>query len=181
MCVSTGLVVGVGRPEVHARHFFPIHPTWLSSLHQGASLPCCAGKLQGFGFVQFATPAAVEAALRMSGAALMGRELTVDAASAYGGGGAPPTVTGEPVEGCWFCLSNPNADVNLVASIGARKTLLRHQCSCMLFGFLDLSVLGRESCCNEANCKKTGKVEKLVLSHQLSISRDEPCCLDLLP
>ena len=23
------------------------------------------------------------------------------------------------MEGCWFCLSNPNADVHLVASIGA--------------------------------------------------------------
>ena len=87
----------------------------------------CAGKLQGFGFVQFATPAAVEAALRMSGAALMGRELTVDAASADGGGGGPPIATGEPVEGCWFCLSNPNADVNLVASIGARGLCEREQ------------------------------------------------------
>ena len=29
--------------------------------------------------------------------------------------------TGTPVEGCWFCLSNPNADVNLVASIGALR------------------------------------------------------------
>ena len=58
----------------------------------------------------------------MSGSALMGRELTVDAASAEGGVGAP-AATGEPVGGCWFCLSNPNADVNLVASIGAHRLL----------------------------------------------------------
>jgi len=45
----------------------------------------------------------------------MGRELTVDVATAADGGKAP---TGTPVEGCWFCLSNPNADVNLLASIG---------------------------------------------------------------
>lgn len=99
--------------------------------------PCCAGKLQGFGFIQFATPASVEAALRMSGAALMGRELTVDAASAEGGGGAL-AATGEPVEGCWFCLSNPNADVNLVASIGAHRRPSRHQCSCLLLNCWDL-------------------------------------------
>jgi len=79
-----------------------------------------AGKLHGFGFVQFDSAAGAEAALRLHGSSLMGRELTVDAASAdTSGPGAP--VTGEPVEGCWFCLSNPNADVNLVASIGAPR------------------------------------------------------------
>ena len=60
----------------------------------------------------------MQRALKLHGAELMGRELYVDAAvnkpaDALG-------MSGKPVEGCWFCLSNPNADVNLIASIGAR-------------------------------------------------------------
>ena len=77
---------------------------------------CCAGKLHGYGFVQFETQAAAEQACQLHGSDFMGRQLTVDVATAAEGGKAP---TGTPVEGCWFCLSNPNADVNLVASIGA--------------------------------------------------------------
>ena len=76
----------------------------------------CAGKLHGYGFVQFQTQEAAEKACQLHGSDFMGRELTVDVATAADGGKAP---TGTPVEGCWFCLSNPNADVNLVASIGA--------------------------------------------------------------
>ncbi len=75
----------------------------------------CAGKLHGYGFVQFQTQEAAEKACQLHGSDFMGRELTVDVATAADGGKAP---TGTPVEGCWFCLSNPNADVNLVASIG---------------------------------------------------------------
>ena len=74
-----------------------------------------AGKLHGYGFVQFQTQEAAEKACQLHGSDFMGRELTVDVATAADGGKAP---TGTPVEGCWFCLSNPNADVNLVASIG---------------------------------------------------------------
>ena len=77
---------------------------------------CCAGKLHGYGFVQFGTQDAAEQACQLHGSDFMGRQLTVDVATAAEGGKAP---TGTPVEGCWFCLSNPNADVNLVASIGA--------------------------------------------------------------
>ncbi len=76
---------------------------------------CCAGKLHGYGFVQFHTLDAAEKACQLHGSDFMGRELTVDVATAADGAKAP---TGLPVEGCWFCLSNPNADVNLVASIG---------------------------------------------------------------
>ena len=68
----------------------------------------CAGKLHGYGFVQFHTQDAAEKACQLHGSDLMGRELTVDVATAADGGKAP---TGLPVEGCWFCLSNPNADV----------------------------------------------------------------------
>ncbi|CAK0784495.1 hypothetical protein CVIRNUC_007699 [Coccomyxa viridis] len=73
------------------------------------------GKLHGYGFVQFETQAAAEQACQLHGSDFMGRQLTVDVATAVEGSKAP---TGTPVEGCWFCLSNPNADVNLVASIG---------------------------------------------------------------
>ena len=75
-----------------------------------------AGKLNGFGHIQFETEEAVQRALKLHGSELMGRELFIDAAS-----NRPPEAalgTGKPVEGCWFCLSNPNADVNLIASIG---------------------------------------------------------------
>lgn len=65
--------------------------------------------------MQFQAPEAAEKACQLHGADFMGRELTVDVATAADGG---KPVTGTPVEGCWFCLSNPNADVNLVASIG---------------------------------------------------------------
>ena len=30
----------------------------------------------------------------------------------------PVIEPGKPVEGCWFCLSNPDADVDLIVSIG---------------------------------------------------------------
>ncbi len=75
------------------------------------------GRLNGFGHVQFDTEEAVQRAIKLHGADLLGRELFVDAAS-----NRPPEAalgTGKPVEGCWFCLSNPTADVNLIASIGA--------------------------------------------------------------
>ncbi|KAK9811513.1 hypothetical protein WJX72_005124 [[Myrmecia] bisecta] len=74
------------------------------------------GKLNGFGFIQFATASAVERACQLSGQELMGRELYIDTATATASDRQP--VIGKPVEGCWFCLSNPNADTSLVASIG---------------------------------------------------------------
>ncbi len=83
------------------------------------ALPPVAGRLNGFGHVQFDTEEAVQRAIKLHGADLLGRELFVDAAS-----NRPPEAalgTGKPVEGCWFCLSNPTADVNLIASIGAQE------------------------------------------------------------
>jgi RNA recognition motif-containing protein len=79
-----------------------------------------AGKLNGFGFVQFEAEAgAARACQLLHGADFMGRELTVDGATAAKSG-SQQAPAGQPVEGCWFCLSNPKADVNLVASIGDR-------------------------------------------------------------
>ena len=51
---------------------------------------------------------------------LLGRELEVDAANS---GAAGAAMAARPVEGCWFCLSNPNADVELVASVGEESYL----------------------------------------------------------
>lgn len=63
--------------------------------------------------MQFESEEAAAKACQLHGTEFMGRELTVDVSTS--GARAP---SGMPVEGCWFCLSNPNADVNLVASIG---------------------------------------------------------------
>ena len=89
-------------------------------LLSGRRWPCVlrAGKLNGFGFVQFeGEEGAARACQLLHGADFMGRELTVDAATAAKSG-SQQAPNGQPVEGCWFCLSNPKADVNLVASIG---------------------------------------------------------------
>ena len=91
---------------------------WVVKAEAQTGRLCCAGKLHGYGFVQFETQAGAEQACQLHGSDFMGRQLTVDVATAAEGGKAP---TGTPVEGCWFCLSNPDADVNLVASIGALR------------------------------------------------------------
>lgn len=49
-------------------------------------------------------------------AELMGRTLHIDAATSDA---EAKSKAAKPVDGCWFCLSNPNADVELVASVGA--------------------------------------------------------------
>lgn len=85
---------------------------------------CIVGKLHGYGFVQFETEQAAERACQLHGTDFMGRELTIDVSTS--GARAP---SGKPVEGCWFCLSNPNANVNLVASIG-KPPCLPCCCAC---------------------------------------------------
>jgi len=83
------------------------------------------GRPRGFGHVEFDSPAALPAALALSGGVIAGREVTVEAAASDGGGGeakarrgeAPVCPPGKPMAGCWFCLSN-DKDTHLVASIG---------------------------------------------------------------
>lgn len=79
------------------------------------------GKLNTFCHVQFATKEAMESACQLNGVELMGRELYIAPAREE----KPKEKGGEavPVEGCWFCLSNPNADVQLVASINEESYL----------------------------------------------------------
>ena len=101
--------------ELYAAWQLPVLRMYVITIQCVNAQCICAGKLHGYGFVQFQTQEAAEKACQLHGSDFMGRELTVDVATAADGGKAP---TGTPVEGCWFCLSNPNADVNLVASIG---------------------------------------------------------------
>lgn len=71
------------------------------------------GKLNTFCHVQFSTKEEMERACQMNEQELMGRQLFIEPASAQG-----RKKDAAPVEGCWFCLSNPNADVHLVCSVG---------------------------------------------------------------
>ncbi|KAL0053002.1 hypothetical protein WJX82_011315 [Trebouxia sp. C0006] len=74
------------------------------------------GRPKGYCHVQFTIDSAVERACRLSGALLLDREVYIDSAA----NGSRPIAPepGKPVEGCWFCLSNPSADTDLVVSIG---------------------------------------------------------------
>lgn len=55
-------------------------------------------------------------ACQMNGMKLMGRDVGVDMAK--GGAGSRDV---KPVDGCWFCLSNPNCSSWLVVSIGQAR------------------------------------------------------------
>ncbi|KAL0037433.1 hypothetical protein WJX79_008053 [Trebouxia sp. C0005] len=74
------------------------------------------GRPKGYCHVQFTIDSAVERACRLSGALLLDREVYIDSAA----NGSRPIAPepGKPVEGCWFCLSNPTADTDLIVSIG---------------------------------------------------------------
>lgn len=54
----------------------------------------------------------MERACQLNGSEFMGRTLEIDASTAR------RRTDGRPVDGCWFCLSNADADVDLVASVG---------------------------------------------------------------
>lgn len=75
------------------------------------------GRPNSFAYVQFDTEDAAERVLNRSGDELMGRpiELSLSASAVEAGG-----KLGKPVEGCWFCLSNVGADIDLVVSVGAK-------------------------------------------------------------
>lgn len=73
------------------------------------------GKLNTFCHVQFAMQESMEKACQLNGTELMGRPLYIEPAREDTRTDASKDVL--PVAGCWFCLSNPNADVQLVASV----------------------------------------------------------------
>lgn len=74
------------------------------------------GKLNSFCHIQFDAREGMERACQLNGTDLMGRELFIEPASTETRERRPHQA--KPVDGCWFCLSNPNADINLVASVG---------------------------------------------------------------
>lgn len=73
------------------------------------------GNPHSYAFVQFDSIDQATAACKLNGEAMMGRELFIDAATS---GARPQERYGKPVDTCWFCLSSPQVDVNLVASVG---------------------------------------------------------------
>jgi len=70
------------------------------------------GKLNTYCHVQFNTKEEMEKACQLNETELMGRQLFIEPAAAEN------RKKVAPVDGCWFCLSNSNADVNLVCSVG---------------------------------------------------------------
>ena len=77
-----------------------------------------AGKLNGWGFVQFASQEAAERACQLEDVNFMGRDLFIGPA----GQKAEDRPSGEPVQGCWFCLSSQTADTSLIVSIGTPQS-----------------------------------------------------------
>ena len=75
-----------------------------------------AGKPNTYAFVQFKSIEAAERACELADANMMGRQLRLDSVRKQQ---AAPS--GDPVQGCWFCLSSEKADVNLIVSIGLAK------------------------------------------------------------
>lgn len=71
------------------------------------------GKLNTYCHIQFSTKEEMDKACQLNEQELMGRQLFIEPAAMQ-----KRKRDAAPVEGCWFCLSNPNADVNLVCSIG---------------------------------------------------------------
>jgi diadenosine tetraphosphate (Ap4A) HIT family hydrolase len=74
------------------------------------------GKLNSYCHVQFDTKEAMERSCQLNGSEFMGRQIYIEPASTEERPTAARQV--QPVQGCWFCLSNPNADTALVASVG---------------------------------------------------------------
>ena len=64
--------------------------------------------------MQFKSIEAVERACEMRDTNMMGREVRIDSVRRK----EEAAPSGDPVQGCWFCLSSDKADVNLIISIG---------------------------------------------------------------
>lgn len=72
------------------------------------------GKLNSYCHIQFENIEGMEKACHLHGTVFMGRTLTVEPASTF----EEKRNTHQPNPHCWFCLSNPNADTQLVVSVG---------------------------------------------------------------
>jgi diadenosine tetraphosphate (Ap4A) HIT family hydrolase len=76
------------------------------------------GKLNTYCHIQFSTREEMEHACQMNEQELMGRKMYIEPALSVRRKDAAP------VEGCWFCLSNPNADIQLVCSVGQESYIV---------------------------------------------------------
>lgn len=90
-------------------------PPWLRGLD------LLTGRLNGWGFVQFASQDAAERACELTDMNFMGRDLFIGPAGSKQG----ERPSGDPVQGCWFCLSSSTADTSLIVSIGESQILRR--------------------------------------------------------
>eukprot|EP00892_Ulva_mutabilis_P002291 jgi/Ulvmu1/12062/UM083_0075.1 len=75
------------------------------------------GKRASWLTVQFSEAAAVVDACKLSGHLMMGREITVIPKTQEGQEADMPLNLGQAVKDCWFCLSNDQADVQLVVDV----------------------------------------------------------------
>ena len=120
--LPVGLPRGLGSREACKDTRFTIRQSMLGVLLWAKGKPSLipaeafegsAGSM-GWGFVQFETVEAAERATQLTDVNLMGRDLFIAGATTR----APELPSGEPVAGCWFCLSSGTADLHLLVSIG---------------------------------------------------------------
>lgn len=126
-----------------------LHTAWLT--HPGQQSRH-SGRPNSFAYVQFDTEDAAERAANRAGEELMGRPVEISlSADAVEAGGK----LGKPVEGCWFCLSNAGADIDLVVSVGAWRlsvfvvsTILSLQSlrMCVLCDHQSMSIITKTPC-----------------------------------
>lgn len=81
------------------------------------------GKLNTFCHVQYESREAMERACQLNLTEFMGRQLAIEPAAGTQGVHKRAVTPAPAVEGCWFCLSNSNADTSLVASVGEEAYL----------------------------------------------------------
>lgn len=81
------------------------------------------GKLNTFCHVQFESREAMERACQLNSSELMGRQMVIEPAGGTQESHLRATKPAPAVDGCWFCLSNTNADTSLVASVGEEAYL----------------------------------------------------------
>ena len=76
------------------------------------------GKPRGLAHVTYVdTASAQRACTELDGEVFDGRKLFLEVSTRGEGRPLPPMSMGKPVDGCPFCLSNPNADAHLVVSV----------------------------------------------------------------
>jgi len=80
------------------------------------------GKINSWALMQFTDVEGAEKACAMAGQKLMGREIGIDMSQRKVPG------EGRPVDGCWFCLSNPTASTWLVVSVGQQSYVAMDKC-----------------------------------------------------